>query len=168
MLLPLLAIPQVLMVLPFRESALRVVQLLISLLEGDSGKKMVVSNKKRFQSEYGSEPGERPPNLKRPEDYEAVFAGNIDDHFRIGDACGWAGWGNHVGTVPRTVMGVVGGTGLTHVCPQVWPFSSAASGSMPPFTPPTSSLPPPWACGQSLGLRARSSGTLTSCHLLSC
>ncbi|XP_054984181.1 U3 small nucleolar RNA-associated protein 25 homolog isoform X1 [Sorex araneus] len=78
--------PKVLMVLPFRESALRVVQLLISLLEGDSGKKMVVSNKKRFQSEYGSDPGERPPTLKRPEDYEAVFSGNIDDHFRIGVA----------------------------------------------------------------------------------
>uniref|UniRef100_A0A8C8ZNC9 U3 small nucleolar RNA-associated protein 25 homolog n=1 Tax=Prolemur simus TaxID=1328070 RepID=A0A8C8ZNC9_PROSS len=78
--------PKVLIVVPFREAALRVVQLFISLLEGDSKKKIIVSNKKRFQGEYGSDPGERPPNLKRPEDYEAVFAGNIDDHFRIGVA----------------------------------------------------------------------------------
>ncbi|XP_066117544.1 U3 small nucleolar RNA-associated protein 25 homolog isoform X2 [Saccopteryx bilineata] len=78
--------PKVLIVVPFREAALRVVQLFISLLEGDSKKKIIVSNKKRFNGEYGSDPEERPPNLKRPEDYEAVFVGNIDDHFRIGVA----------------------------------------------------------------------------------
>ncbi|KAM5238619.1 U3 small nucleolar RNA-associated protein 25 homolog isoform 2-T2 [Ctenodactylus gundi] len=78
--------PKVLIVVPFREAALRVVQLFVSLLEGDSKKKIIVSNKKRFQGEYGSDPEERPPNLKRPEDYEAVFVGNIDDHFRIGVA----------------------------------------------------------------------------------
>uniref|UniRef100_A0A3Q2HI17 U3 small nucleolar RNA-associated protein 25 homolog n=1 Tax=Equus caballus TaxID=9796 RepID=A0A3Q2HI17_HORSE len=78
--------PKVLIVVPFREAALRVVQLFISLLEGDSKKKIIVSNKKRFKGEYGSDPEERPPNLKRPEDYEAVFVGNIDDHFRIGVA----------------------------------------------------------------------------------
>ncbi|XP_065792352.1 U3 small nucleolar RNA-associated protein 25 homolog isoform X1 [Muntiacus reevesi] len=78
--------PKVLVVVPFREAALRVVQLFISLLEGDSKKKIIVSNKKRFNGEYGSDPEERPPNLKRPEDYEAVFVGNIDDHFRIGVA----------------------------------------------------------------------------------
>ena len=77
---------QVLIVVPFREAALRVVQLFISLLEGDSKKKIIVSNKKRFNGEYGSNPEERPPNLKRPEDYEAVFVGNIDDHFRIGNS----------------------------------------------------------------------------------
>lgn len=81
-----IASAQVLIVVPFREAALRVVQLFISLLEGDSKKKIIVSNKKRFQSEYGSDPEERPPNLKRPEDYEAVFVGNIDDHFRIGNS----------------------------------------------------------------------------------
>ncbi|XP_075719384.1 U3 small nucleolar RNA-associated protein 25 homolog [Rhinoderma darwinii] len=75
--------PKVLIVVPFRESALRVVQLLISLLEVP-GRKVDVSNKKRFKDEFGSEPEDRPPNLKRPEDYEAIFAGNIDDHFRIG------------------------------------------------------------------------------------
>ncbi|XP_063299944.1 U3 small nucleolar RNA-associated protein 25 homolog [Pelobates fuscus] len=77
--------PKVLIVVPFRESALRVVQILISLMEV-VGRKVDVSNKKRFKDEFGSAPEDRPPNLKRPEDYEAVFAGNIDDHFRIGVA----------------------------------------------------------------------------------
>ncbi|XP_038668247.1 digestive organ expansion factor [Scyliorhinus canicula] len=76
--------PKVLIVVPFRESALRVVQTLIGLL--DVKDKLEVSNKKRFKDEYGSRPEDRPPNLKRPEDYEAIFAGNIDDHFRIGVA----------------------------------------------------------------------------------
>ncbi|XP_070590595.1 U3 small nucleolar RNA-associated protein 25 homolog [Erythrolamprus reginae] len=78
--------PKVLMVVPFRESALRVVHILIALLESASQKKIDVSNKKRFKGEFGSDPEEKPPNLKRPEDYEATFAGNIDDHFRIGVA----------------------------------------------------------------------------------
>ncbi|NWZ16624.1 DIEXF factor, partial [Agelaius phoeniceus] len=78
--------PKVLMIVPFRECALRIVHLFISLLEVNDKKKIDVSNKKRFKGEYGSDPDEKPPNLKRPEDYEAVFAGNIDDHFRIGVA----------------------------------------------------------------------------------
>ncbi|KAM5163917.1 U3 small nucleolar RNA-associated protein 25 homolog [Mantella aurantiaca] len=77
--------PKVLIVVPFRESALRVVQILISLMEAPD-KKVDVSNKKRFKDEFGCAPEDRPPNLKRPEDYEAVFAGNIDDHFRMGVA----------------------------------------------------------------------------------
>lgn len=73
------------MVVPFRESALRVIHILIALLESASQKKIDVSNKKRFKGEFGSNPEEKPPNLKRPEDYEAIFSGNIDDHFRIGN-----------------------------------------------------------------------------------
>ncbi|XP_072906843.1 U3 small nucleolar RNA-associated protein 25 homolog [Hemitrygon akajei] len=76
--------PKVLIVVPFRDSALRVIQTLISLL--DAKDKLEISNKKRFKDEYGSDPNDKPPNLKRPEDYEAVFSGNIDDHFRIGVA----------------------------------------------------------------------------------
>ncbi|XP_012427742.3 U3 small nucleolar RNA-associated protein 25 homolog [Taeniopygia guttata] len=78
--------PKVLMIVPFRECALRIVHVFISLLEANDKKKIDVSNKKRFKGEFGSDPEEKPPNLKRPEDYEAVFAGNIDDHFRIGVA----------------------------------------------------------------------------------
>ncbi|XP_067241453.1 U3 small nucleolar RNA-associated protein 25 homolog isoform X2 [Chanodichthys erythropterus] len=75
--------PKVLILVPFRDGALRVVQTFITLLE-PKGRKMDVSNKKRFKEEFGEEPGERPPNLHRPDDYHAVFSGNVDDHFRIG------------------------------------------------------------------------------------
>ncbi len=73
---------QVLILVPFRGGALRVVQTLISLLE--TGKKIVVSNKKRFKEEFGEEADDKPPNLQRPDDYSAIFSGNVDDHFRIG------------------------------------------------------------------------------------
>ncbi|XP_065152566.1 U3 small nucleolar RNA-associated protein 25 homolog [Paramisgurnus dabryanus] len=75
--------PKVLILVPFRDGALRVVQTFISLME-PKGKKMDVSNKKRFKEEFGEEPGNVPPNLQRPDDYHAVFSGNVDDHFRIG------------------------------------------------------------------------------------
>ncbi|XP_040916232.1 digestive organ expansion factor [Toxotes jaculatrix] len=75
--------PKVLILMPFRGGALRVVQTFISLLE-TKGKKIVVNNKKRFKEEFGEEADDQPPNLKRPDDYSAVFTGNVDDHFRIG------------------------------------------------------------------------------------
>ncbi|XP_044023739.1 U3 small nucleolar RNA-associated protein 25 homolog [Siniperca chuatsi] len=75
--------PKVLILVPFRGGALRVVQTFISLLEA-TGKKIVVSNKKRFKEEFGEEADDKPPNLQRPDDYSAIFSGNVDDHFRIG------------------------------------------------------------------------------------
>ncbi|XP_018550671.1 U3 small nucleolar RNA-associated protein 25 homolog isoform X1 [Lates calcarifer] len=75
--------PKVLILVPFRGGALRVVQTFISLLE-TKGKKIVVSNKKRFKEEFGEEADEQPPSLQRPDDYHAIFSGNVDDHFRIG------------------------------------------------------------------------------------
>ncbi|KAK3554480.1 hypothetical protein QTP70_023479, partial [Hemibagrus guttatus] len=75
--------PKVLILVPFRDAALRVVQAFISLLESD-GKKMDVSNKKRFKDEYGEEPSSKPASLHRPDDHHAIFSGNVDDHFRIG------------------------------------------------------------------------------------
>lgn len=74
---------QVLILVPFRDAALRVVQTFISLLESD-GKKMDVSNKKRFKDEYGEALNSKSAALHRPDDYHAVFSGNVDDHFRIG------------------------------------------------------------------------------------
>lgn len=59
------------------------IQTFITLLE-PKGKVMDVSNKKRFKEEFGEGPGESPSKLHRPDDYHAVFSGNIDDHFRIG------------------------------------------------------------------------------------
>lgn len=48
------------------------------------GKKIVVNNKKRFKEEFGEDVDDKPPNLQRPDDYRAIFSGNVDDHFRIG------------------------------------------------------------------------------------
>nr|XP_020477636.1 digestive organ expansion factor homolog [Monopterus albus] len=75
----------VLILVPFRGGALQVVQTFISLLE-TKGKKVVVSNKKRFKEEFGEDAVDKPSNLQRPEDYHAIFSGNVDDHFRIGVA----------------------------------------------------------------------------------
>ncbi|XP_036431105.1 digestive organ expansion factor isoform X2 [Colossoma macropomum] len=75
--------PKVLILVPTRDGALRVVQTFISLLEPKE-KKMDVSNKKRFKDEFGEDPNDKPTNLHRPDDYNAVFSGNVDDHFRIG------------------------------------------------------------------------------------
>ncbi|KAJ0062964.1 hypothetical protein NL108_009559, partial [Boleophthalmus pectinirostris] len=75
--------PKALILVPFRDKALHVVQTLIGLLETKS-KKIVVNNKKRFKEEFGEDPEDKPSNLKRPDDYHAVFSGNVDDHFRIG------------------------------------------------------------------------------------
>ncbi|CAN7994301.1 unnamed protein product, partial [Ixodes pacificus] len=74
-----LARPQVLLVLPFRDSALRTVNALAKLLGAKD-----VAHRSRFEKEFGSP--EEPPKkwLERPEDYERTFSGNTDDAFRIG------------------------------------------------------------------------------------
>lgn len=74
---------QVLILVPVRGGALRIVQTLIGLLE-TKGKKIVVSNKKRFKEEFGEAPHDKTSNMQRPDDYKAVFSGNVDDYFRIG------------------------------------------------------------------------------------
>ncbi|CAG2166410.1 unnamed protein product [Oppiella nova] len=77
----------VLILVPFRDSVLRIVKILISLMFGDtkdkSDKKANVMNGKRFFEEFSPEDDE-PKLHKKPEDYESMFAGNIDDSFRIG------------------------------------------------------------------------------------
>ncbi|KAJ8309454.1 hypothetical protein KUTeg_014328 [Tegillarca granosa] len=73
--------PKVLIVLPFRESALRVVNMMMHLLKSDC--ENLVSNKKRFLSEYKEE-NEKEKSSNKPDDYQAIFTGNTDDHFRIG------------------------------------------------------------------------------------
>ncbi|KAL5008092.1 hypothetical protein ScPMuIL_013673 [Solemya velum] len=74
--------PKVLIVLPFRESALRVVKMMMSLLMAKQESN--VSNKKRFFLEYKDDIEEQPRKGYRPEEFDEIFAGNIDDHFRIG------------------------------------------------------------------------------------
>ncbi|XP_056446514.1 U3 small nucleolar RNA-associated protein 25 homolog [Gadus chalcogrammus] len=75
--------PKAVILVPFRDAALRVAQTLIGLMESRNPA-MDVSNKKRFKEEYGEEADGKPPKVQKPEDYRATFSGNVDDHFRIG------------------------------------------------------------------------------------
>ncbi|KAJ3037674.1 rRNA-binding ribosome biosynthesis protein utp25 [Rhizophlyctis rosea] len=70
---------KVLILVPFRNTALEVVKMLIAL----SGTKQQ-DNKKRFMDEFGINPEDDVMNPKAPEDHKKTFAGNIDDCFRVG------------------------------------------------------------------------------------
>ncbi|XP_067015268.2 U3 small nucleolar RNA-associated protein 25 homolog [Anabrus simplex] len=74
--------PKVLILVPFKESARRVVKMLIDILLPDE--KANVVNKARFFEEFTGNEILMPRKNPRPEDYEAMFAGNTDDQFRIG------------------------------------------------------------------------------------
>lgn len=80
--------PKVLIIVPFRNSAYRIVNCMISLLFGDakdSGeKKMNLMNFKRFKTEFSQSEDDPPISSRKPIDYKQIFDGNIDDSFRIG------------------------------------------------------------------------------------
>ncbi|XP_053681546.1 U3 small nucleolar RNA-associated protein 25 homolog [Sabethes cyaneus] len=78
--------PKVLIVVPFRSAALKVIETLKQLFAGDDSK--AVTNYKRFQAEYGGDTLYFPKHNPKPEDYERTFAGNTDDNFRIGISFG--------------------------------------------------------------------------------
>ncbi|XP_046658688.1 U3 small nucleolar RNA-associated protein 25 homolog [Homalodisca vitripennis] len=73
---------KVLILVPFRNSALRIVDMLASILleEGNNN----VLNKKRFFDEFGAGEIAMPRKNPKPEDYEKTFAGDTDDNFKIG------------------------------------------------------------------------------------
>ena len=73
--------PRVLIVLPFKEAARRVVETLISLLYPSS--KGNVSNKKRFDQEYRALPPSKGSKFK-PQDFNETFEGDCDDDFKLG------------------------------------------------------------------------------------
>eukprot|EP00111_Clytia_hemisphaerica_P018544 TCONS_00054861-protein len=73
--------PKVLIVVPFKDSCLKIVNVLKKLLFGNE-KKVQIMNKKRFQKEFSSD--EASHQGYRPEDFKLMFEGNIDDGFRIG------------------------------------------------------------------------------------
>ncbi|KAF9957861.1 rRNA-binding ribosome biosynthesis protein utp25 [Mortierella alpina] len=72
--------PKVLIILPFKNTVVDVVESLIKL----SGSTQQ-DNKKRFYDEFGAEEEEEDPKTSdRPADFLETFKGNIDDHFRVG------------------------------------------------------------------------------------
>ncbi|XP_060081681.1 U3 small nucleolar RNA-associated protein 25 homolog [Ylistrum balloti] len=75
--------PKVLIVLPFREAALRVVKMMTSLLI-PKDQKHVIGNRKRFYSEYTELDKDIKKPANKPAEYDEIFSGNIDDHFRVG------------------------------------------------------------------------------------
>lgn len=74
--------PKVLILVPFRECAMRIVKTMTDLL---CHEKMNVINKKRFQREFGSKEN-HDPKRKKSEDHEAMFAGNSNELFILGMA----------------------------------------------------------------------------------
>ncbi|XP_031555549.1 digestive organ expansion factor homolog isoform X2 [Actinia tenebrosa] len=74
--------PKVLILVPFRNSALKIVNIIIDLLL-PNGEGQVMS-KKRFQEEYSDSGASDTKRSFRPVDFEKMFEGNIDDCFRIG------------------------------------------------------------------------------------
>ena len=73
--------PKVLIVVPFKDSCLKIVNIIKKLLFGVE-KKVQLMNKKRFQKEFSTDQ----PSYQgyKPDDFKNMFEGNIDDGFRIG------------------------------------------------------------------------------------
>lgn len=74
--------PRVLIVLPFRDSAYRVIKMLINLL--NPAEKSSIVNYIRFIDEFTGDSLHFPKKNPKPEDYEQTFSGNTEDTFRIG------------------------------------------------------------------------------------
>jgi len=84
--------PKVLIIVPFRKCALKLVKIFISLIMRKSEE--FVSNKKRFFDSFGPEGVENGEVVlndevneikkERPEDHGFLFSGNVEDHFKIG------------------------------------------------------------------------------------
>nr|XP_033324287.1 digestive organ expansion factor homolog [Megalopta genalis] len=75
--------PKILIIVPFRHSCLKIVELLIAILIGED-KGGSVMNKKRFMDDFSGNEIAMPKKNPKPEDYELTFQGNTDDTFKIG------------------------------------------------------------------------------------
>lgn len=74
--------PKVLIVVPFRDSAYKIVNHFIALFCNNDKSK--VMNHPRFVQEFTGNELFFPKRNPKPEDYEKIFAGNVDDNFRLG------------------------------------------------------------------------------------
>ncbi|PJF18929.1 hypothetical protein PSACC_01252 [Paramicrosporidium saccamoebae] len=75
--------PRILILVPFRNTALDIVRVLGSLWQSTGGQ---VDNQKRLLDEFGP-PEEDSPSANKPADYLHTFRHNIDDCFRFGIKC---------------------------------------------------------------------------------
>lgn len=76
--------PKVLILVPFKDSAYRIINIIISLLSPKENFNVV--HKNRFLEEFTGGELTLPRKNPKPEDFEKTFVGNIDDAFRIGMA----------------------------------------------------------------------------------
>ena len=80
--------PKVLILVPFRSVALKIVDFFIQLLKSE--KKFDIGNVKRFHKEFNVDKSEEEQAFdlmrlkKKPSDYQRIFSGNTDEHFRLG------------------------------------------------------------------------------------
>ncbi|XP_034653883.1 digestive organ expansion factor homolog [Drosophila subobscura] len=78
---------KVLFIVPFRESALKIVKVIGDLLFGiqdDQARKNSMANYERFLQDYSGNTIYFPKTNPKPFDYEQTFSGNTDDNFKIG------------------------------------------------------------------------------------
>lgn len=73
---------KVLIVVPFRDSAYKIVNNFIALFCNNDKSK--VMNHSRFVQEFTGNELFFPKRNPKPEDYEKIFSGNVDDNFRLG------------------------------------------------------------------------------------
>jgi len=84
--------PKVLIIVPFRESVRRIINcfenLLLTTDDSEKTDQIQMSHRKRFAEEYGGGEIDNQNNdgkfQRTSEEYNEIFAGNIDDHFRLG------------------------------------------------------------------------------------
>ncbi|XP_035449443.2 U3 small nucleolar RNA-associated protein 25 homolog [Spodoptera frugiperda] len=74
--------PKVLIMVPFKDAAYRVVKTLIEILVPKEAGEVV--NKKRFEDDFTGGELIMPRKNPKPEDYELMFSGNTEDTFRLG------------------------------------------------------------------------------------
>lgn len=76
--------PKIVILVPFKDSAYRIINMIISLLSPRENFNVV--HKNRFLEEFTGGELTMPRKNPKPEDFEKTFSGNIDDAFRIGMA----------------------------------------------------------------------------------
>lgn len=77
--------PKVLIIVPFKHSCLKIVEMFISILFGEDKGGSVI-NKLRFMEDFTGNKLMMPKRNFKPQDYKQTLEGNIDDKFKIGIA----------------------------------------------------------------------------------